>query len=84
MVMKIKNLPTATSFTFEGVCATWLPPPWTYLVAQASACDLALYDLLKRMSDNPMVILNHAIAAAMVHGANAGLEMSATPSAISF
>ena len=29
---------------------------------------LALYGLLKRMSDNPMVALNHAIAAAMVHG----------------
>ena len=29
---------------------------------------LALYDLLKRMSPNPMVRLNHAIAAAMVHG----------------
>ncbi len=36
---------------------------------------LALYDLLKRMSDNPMVILNHAIAAAMVHGAKKGLEL---------
>ena len=29
---------------------------------------LALYDLLKRMSDNPMVALNQAIASAMVHG----------------
>ncbi len=29
---------------------------------------LALYSLLKRMSDNPMVTLNHAIASAMVHG----------------
>ena len=29
---------------------------------------LALYGVLKRMSDNPMVTLNHAIAAAMVHG----------------
>jgi RNA polymerase sigma factor (sigma-70 family) len=29
---------------------------------------LALYDLLLRISDNPMVTLNHAIAAAMVHG----------------
>jgi hypothetical protein len=29
---------------------------------------MALYSLLKRMSDNPMVTLNHAIAAAMVHG----------------
>lgn len=36
---------------------------------------LALYDLLKRMSDNPMVVLNHAIAAAMVHGATKGLEL---------
>src|SRR5262245_5299182 len=36
---------------------------------------LALYDLLWRMSDNPMVRLNHAIAAAMVHGATKGLEL---------
>jgi predicted RNA polymerase sigma factor len=36
---------------------------------------LALYDLLRRMSDNPMVALNHAIAAAMVHGATKGLEL---------
>ena len=36
---------------------------------------LALYELLKRMSDNPMVMLNHAIAAAMVHGPSAGLEL---------
>jgi RNA polymerase sigma factor (sigma-70 family) len=39
---------------------------------------LALYELLKRMSDNPMVVLNHAIASAMVHGAEAGLELLAT------
>jgi len=36
---------------------------------------LALYELLRRMSDNPMVMLNHAIAAAMVHGPRAGLEL---------
>jgi predicted RNA polymerase sigma factor len=36
---------------------------------------LALYGLLKRMSDNPMVMLNHAIATAMVHGPPAGLEL---------
>lgn len=36
---------------------------------------LALYELLKRMSDNPMVTLNHAIAAAMVHGPAQGLEL---------
>jgi RNA polymerase sigma factor (sigma-70 family) len=36
---------------------------------------LALYDLLKRMSDNPMVTLNHAIAVAMVHGPSKGLEL---------
>lgn len=36
---------------------------------------LALYDLLQRMSDNPMVALNHAIATAMVHGVGKGLEL---------
>jgi RNA polymerase sigma factor (sigma-70 family) len=36
---------------------------------------LALYDLLLRMSDNPMVRLNHAIAAAMVYGPTKGLEL---------
>jgi RNA polymerase sigma factor (sigma-70 family) len=35
---------------------------------------LALYGLLERMSDNPMVKLNRAIAAAMVHGPETGLE----------
>ena len=36
---------------------------------------LALYEVLRRMSDNPMVALNHAIAAAMVHGTAKGLEL---------
>jgi predicted RNA polymerase sigma factor len=36
---------------------------------------LALYELLQRMSDNPMVALNHAIAVAMVHGPPKGLEL---------
>jgi RNA polymerase sigma factor (sigma-70 family) len=36
---------------------------------------LALYELLKRMLDNPIVILNHAIAAAMVHGPKQGLNL---------
>src|SRR5439155_11025844 len=35
---------------------------------------LALYGVLQQMSDNPMVALNQAIAAAMVHGPAAGLE----------
>jgi RNA polymerase sigma factor (sigma-70 family) len=35
---------------------------------------LALYDLLKRASPNPMVSLNRAVAVAMVHGSEAGLE----------
>ena len=39
---------------------------------------LALYGLLKRMSDNPMVALNHAIAAGMVHGPRAGLDLLET------
>jgi RNA polymerase sigma factor (sigma-70 family) len=36
---------------------------------------MALYDLLRRMSENPMVALNYAIAAAMVHGPSKGLEL---------
>jgi RNA polymerase sigma factor (sigma-70 family) len=36
---------------------------------------LALYSLLKRMSDNPVVMLNHAIAIAMVQGPSKGLEL---------
>jgi predicted RNA polymerase sigma factor len=36
---------------------------------------LALYGLLERMSDNPMVTLNRAIAVAMVHGPPAGLAL---------
>jgi RNA polymerase sigma factor (sigma-70 family) len=38
---------------------------------------LALYRVLERISDNPMVSLNRAIAAAMVHGPRAGLEQLA-------
>jgi RNA polymerase sigma factor (sigma-70 family) len=38
---------------------------------------LALYEVLKGMSDNPMVTLNHAVATAMVHGPAAGLELLA-------
>jgi RNA polymerase sigma factor (sigma-70 family) len=36
---------------------------------------LALYELLKRMSENPIVILNYSIAVSMVHGASKGLEL---------
>ena len=36
---------------------------------------LALYGVLMRISDNPMVAMNHAIAAAMVHGPRRGLEL---------
>ena len=36
---------------------------------------LALYELLKRVSPGPMITLNHAIAAAMVHGSAQGLQL---------
>jgi RNA polymerase sigma factor (sigma-70 family) len=38
---------------------------------------LALYDVLRRLGDNPMVALGHAVAAAMVHGPAAGLALVA-------
>jgi RNA polymerase sigma factor (sigma-70 family) len=36
---------------------------------------LALYTLLERMTPNPMVTLNRAVAVAMVHGPRAGLDL---------
>jgi RNA polymerase sigma factor (sigma-70 family) len=39
---------------------------------------LALYELLLRTSDNPVVALNHAVAVAMVQGARAGLDRLGT------
>jgi RNA polymerase sigma factor (sigma-70 family) len=36
---------------------------------------LALYELLMRTSDNPVVALNHAVAVAMVRGPLAGLDL---------
>jgi predicted RNA polymerase sigma factor len=36
---------------------------------------LALYGVLVSMSPNPMVVLNHAVAASMVHGAAYGLSL---------
>jgi predicted RNA polymerase sigma factor len=36
---------------------------------------LALYELLSRMSDNPMITLNQTVAVAMVHGPSRGLAL---------
>jgi predicted RNA polymerase sigma factor len=36
---------------------------------------LALYEVLMRLSDNPVVALNHAVAVAMTHGPRAGLDL---------
>jgi RNA polymerase sigma factor (sigma-70 family) len=36
---------------------------------------MALYELLMRTSDNPVVALNHAVAVAMVQGPHAGLDL---------
>jgi RNA polymerase sigma factor (sigma-70 family) len=39
---------------------------------------LALYEVLERLSPNPMVTLNRAVAVAMVHGPQAGLHLLET------
>jgi RNA polymerase sigma factor (sigma-70 family) len=39
---------------------------------------VALYELLLRLSDNPVVALNHAVAVAMARGAHAGLDLVGT------
>lgn len=36
---------------------------------------VALYELLRQLSENPMVALNHAVAVAMARGPAAGLEL---------
>jgi len=36
---------------------------------------MALYELLLRIADNPVVALNHAVAVAMVRGPHAGLDL---------
>ena len=36
---------------------------------------LALYELLERMTDSPVVSLNRAVAAAMIHGLEHGLKL---------
>ena len=38
---------------------------------------MALYELLMRISPNPVVALNHAVAVAMVRGPRAGLDLLA-------
>ena len=38
---------------------------------------VALYEILERISPNPMVTLNHAVAVAMVRGPQAGLDLLA-------
>ncbi|GGY15229.1 MULTISPECIES: RNA polymerase sigma factor [Streptomyces] len=40
---------------------------------------LALYGVLSRISDNPLITLNRAVATAMVHGPAAGLALLADP-----
>lgn len=50
-----------------------------YEALSAEATDwpqiVALYELLMRVSDNPVVALNHAVAVAMAQGAQAGLGL---------
>ena len=54
--------------------------------AHVSATDwpqiLALYSVLERLADNPMVTLNRVIALAMVYGAEAGLAALAPLDAV--
>ena len=54
----------------RGASTTKRRAPRTPTGRRSSRCTACS----KRMSDNPMVTLNHAIAAAMVHGPAAGLE----------
>ena len=50
----------------HGEAKSWDETDWPQI--------LALYGLLRRVADSPMVALNEAVAVAMVHGPAAGLE----------
>ncbi|HEX6850221.1 MAG TPA: DUF6596 domain-containing protein [Candidatus Polarisedimenticolaceae bacterium] len=50
----------------HGEAKSWEETDWPQI--------LALYGLLRRVADSPMVALNEAVAVAMVHGPAAGLE----------
>ncbi len=52
--------------------ASWEETDWPQI--------LALYEVLLRVDPSPIVRLNHAVAVAMVHGPEAGLERLATVS----
>ena len=71
-----------------GALARGAPGPYQLQAAIAAIHDeassyqatdwpqiLALYELLLQIDDNPVVGLNHAVAAAMVHGPAAGLGL---------
>jgi RNA polymerase sigma factor (sigma-70 family) len=73
-----------------GALASGPPGPYQLQAAIAAIHDeaptagatdwpqiMALYELLMQLSDNPVVRLNHAVAAAMVRGPRAGLELLA-------
>jgi predicted RNA polymerase sigma factor len=69
-----------SAFASGAVGAYQLQAAIASLHDEASSTDktdwsqiLALYSVLLRMSDNPIVALNHAIALAMVNGPEAGL-----------
>jgi RNA polymerase sigma factor (sigma-70 family) len=76
----------------EGVTLLGTNPQGSYAIQAAIAAEhdcaarvedtnwreiLRLYSLLKESSDNPVIALNHAIAAAMVDGPQRGLELIA-------
>ncbi|MEV6557709.1 DUF6596 domain-containing protein [Nocardia sp. NPDC051756] len=81
-----EGITLTTSTLAQGLTGPYqLQAAIAVLHAQARSTDetewpkiLALYDLLDKLSDNPIVTLNRAVAIAMVHGPEAGLELVAT------
>lgn len=66
-----------------------MPTSWQAAIAavhsEAASADetdwaevLALYELLDRVAPNPMATMNRALAVAMVHGPDAGLDLLAS------
>jgi hypothetical protein len=73
------GLAAALASVFTHFGAGWRQSDSGNEAARAEDTDwpqiLALYELPKRVSPSAVVILNHAIAAAMAHGPSKGLEL---------
>ena len=70
-INNVAGFPSETASLTVDVSLAPTATDWPQIVAQ--------YELLMRISDNPVVALNHAVAVAMAQGPKRGLEPGRPP-----